>query len=128
LPSFSHFLHTLITSKNLFIDAPLLTLKITVVSILIGIILGLFFALLTISRIKVLEYISNAYVFLIRGTPLIVQIFILYFGFSGISSFLTFGQRHLRSPSITVPILRKFSGERFSPLIKDKWKRHAHSA
>lgn len=84
MPSFSHFLHTFINSKNLFIDAALLTLKLTVVSILIGILFGLFFALLKISRIKVLGYISNAYVFLVRGTPLIVQIFILYFGFSGI--------------------------------------------
>ncbi|GHI00754.1 amino acid ABC transporter permease [Neobacillus kokaensis] len=84
MPSFSHFFQTFISSKGLFLDATLLTLKLTIVSILIGIIFGLFFALLKISRIKILEYISNAYVFLVRGTPLIVQIFILYFGFSGI--------------------------------------------
>ncbi|WP_286230636.1 amino acid ABC transporter permease [Neobacillus mesonae] len=84
MPSFSHFFQTFISSKELFFDATLLTLKLTIVSILIGIIFGLFFALLKISRIKILEYISNAYVFLVRGTPLIVQIFVLYFGFSGI--------------------------------------------
>ncbi|WP_066391177.1 amino acid ABC transporter permease [Neobacillus mesonae] len=84
MPSFSHFFQTFISSKELFLDATLLTLKLTIVSILIGIIFGLFFALLKISRIKILEYISNAYVFLVRGTPLIVQIFVLYFGFSGI--------------------------------------------
>ncbi|MFZ7945778.1 MULTISPECIES: amino acid ABC transporter permease [Bacillaceae] len=84
MPSFSHFLHTFFSSKGLFIDATILTLELTIVSILIGIIIGLFFALLKISRIKILEYISNGYVFLVRGTPLIVQIFILYFGFSGI--------------------------------------------
>ncbi len=84
MPSFSHFFDTLISSKGLFIDAMMVTLELTVVSILIGIIFGLFFALLKISRIKVLGYISNLYVFLVRGTPLIVQIFILYFGFSGI--------------------------------------------
>lgn len=84
MPSFSHFFHILNSSKGLFIDAMFLTLKLTLVSILIGIIFGLFFALLKISRVKILEYVSNAYVFLVRGTPLIVQIFILYFGFSGI--------------------------------------------
>lgn len=84
MPSFSHFFDTLISSKGLFIDAMMVTLELTVVSILIGIIFGLFFALLKISRIKILGYISNLYVFLVRGTPLIVQIFILYFGFSGI--------------------------------------------
>ncbi len=62
----------------------ILTLELTVVSILIGIIIGLVVALLKISRIKILGYVSDAYIYLVRGTPLIVQIFILYFGFSGI--------------------------------------------
>ncbi|WML50420.1 amino acid ABC transporter permease [Neobacillus sp. PS3-34] len=84
MPSFSHFLHTLLSNKGLFVDAMLLTLKLTAVSILVGIVIGLFFALLKISNIKILGYISDAYVYLVRGTPLIVQIFILYFGISGI--------------------------------------------
>ena len=65
-------------------DAMLLTLKLTVVSVLVGIVIGLFFALLKISKVKWLGYISDAYIYLIRGTPLIVHIFILYFGISGI--------------------------------------------
>ncbi|WP_059171755.1 amino acid ABC transporter permease [Bacillus sp. FJAT-27445] len=84
MPSFSHFFNTLIDSSGLFMDAMLLTLKLTVVSVLVGIVIGLFFALLKISRIKALGYISDTYVYLVRGTPLIVQIFILYFGISGI--------------------------------------------
>ncbi|MEB6549764.1 amino acid ABC transporter permease [Heyndrickxia sporothermodurans] len=84
MPSISHFFDTLINSKGLFLEAMLWTLKLTVVSILIGIVFGLFFALLKISRVKVFGYISDIYVFLVRGTPLIVQIFILYFGFSGL--------------------------------------------
>jgi len=84
LPSIGHVLQTLIDSSDLFIDAMLLTLQLTVVSILVGIVIGLFFALLKISNIKPLEWISDTYVYLIRGTPLIVQIFILYFGISGI--------------------------------------------
>jgi polar amino acid transport system permease protein len=84
LPSIGHVLKTLIDSKGLFIDAMLLTLQLTIVSILVGIVIGLFFALLKISNIKILALISDAYVYLIRGTPLIVQIFILYFGISGI--------------------------------------------
>ncbi|WP_316572161.1 amino acid ABC transporter permease [Neobacillus sp. YIM B06451] len=84
MPSFSHFFNTLINSSGLFMDAMLLTLKLTVVSVLVGIVIGLFFALLKISKVKVLGYISDIYVYLVRGTPLIVQIFILYFGISGI--------------------------------------------
>lgn len=84
MPSFSHFIQTLASTKGVFIDAMLLTLKLTVVSILIGIVFGLLFALLKISRVKILGFISDTYVYLVRGTPLIVQIFILYFGLSGI--------------------------------------------
>ncbi|KOO46193.1 amino acid ABC transporter permease [Priestia koreensis] len=84
MPSFSHLFSTLIESKGVFLDAMLITLELTVVSIIFGIIIGLFFALLKISNIKILAWISDAYVYLVRGTPLIVQIFILYFGISGL--------------------------------------------
>ena len=84
MPSFLHFIEVLIDTKDVFLKAMLLTLELTVVSILIGIVIGLFFALMKISKIKVLELISDIYVFLVRGTPLIVQIFILYFGLSGL--------------------------------------------
>ncbi|USK35227.1 amino acid ABC transporter permease [Bacillus sp. F19] len=84
MPSFSHFFDSLIANRGVFLDAMLITLQLTVVSILIGIVIGLFFALLKISKLKVLGMISDAYIYLVRGTPLIVQIFILYFGFSGL--------------------------------------------
>lgn len=84
MPSFSHFFQTLVDTRGVFFDALVLTLELTIVSILIGIIIGLIVALLKISRIKVLGFISDAYIYLVRGTPLIVQIFILYFGFSGL--------------------------------------------
>ncbi|AJO20879.1 amino acid ABC transporter [Heyndrickxia coagulans] len=61
-----------------------LTLELTIVSILIGVAIGLLFALLKISRFKIFKLISDLYIYLIRGTPLIVQIFILYFGLSGL--------------------------------------------
>ncbi|MGE7842822.1 amino acid ABC transporter permease [Lysinibacillus sp. NPDC093712] len=84
MPSFSHFFNILIETKGIFFKAMLLTLELTVVSILLGIVIGLVFALLKISNIKILKLISDIYVYLVRGTPLIVQIFILYFGISGI--------------------------------------------
>lgn len=84
MPSFSHFFNILAETKGVFLKAMLLTLELTAVSIVLGIVIGLIFALLKISKINVLEFISDAYVYLVRGTPLIVQIFILYFGISGI--------------------------------------------
>lgn len=84
MPSFSHFFHVLASTKHVFLEAMVLTLELTIVSILIGVAIGLLFALLKISRFKIFELISDLYIYLIRGTPLIVQIFILYFGLSGL--------------------------------------------
>lgn len=46
--------------------------------------IGLFFAVLKISNIRILEWIADAYIWIVRGTPLIVQIFILFYGLTDI--------------------------------------------
>lgn len=43
-------------------------------------IIGNVFGLFKISRNKILKMISNVYIEIIRGTPLMVQIFVVYFG------------------------------------------------
>ena len=58
----------------------LLTIELTVLSILIGLVIGFIFALMRISRNTLLFYFSYYYSFVFRGTPLFVQIFIIYFG------------------------------------------------
>lgn len=67
-----------------FLEATLITLKITAVALVLGTILGLLFALMKISRSKVLQTIANLYITIIRGTPLIVQIMFLYFGITSL--------------------------------------------
>ena len=61
-------------------NSALLTIELTIFSILIGLIVGFLFALMRISKIKILSYFSYYYSFVFRGTPLFVQIFIIYFG------------------------------------------------
>ena len=56
------------------------TLQISLIALLIGMILGLAGALCRISSNRVLNSIGFLYVWIIRGTPLMVQLFILYFG------------------------------------------------
>lgn len=56
------------------------TLKLTVISLLIAIVLGLIFGLMKMSRSKILRGIASVYIDIIRGTPLIVQAFFIYFG------------------------------------------------
>lgn len=79
----------LLSSYPLFLSATFLTIKLTVVALVLGCAIGLIFAFFRISNSKVLHYIAHAYITVIRGTPLIVQIAILYFG---ISSIITLSQ------------------------------------
>jgi polar amino acid transport system permease protein len=69
-----------IDSYPVFLKGMLLTFQLTAVAILIGIVIGLFFAFLKISGVKILEWIADLYIFLVRGTPLVVQIFVFYYG------------------------------------------------
>ncbi|MGE5701194.1 MAG: amino acid ABC transporter permease [Clostridia bacterium] len=74
----------LLSSYPLFITATFLTLKLTLVALLLGCGVGLIIAFFRISDSKALNYFAHTYITLIRGTPLIVQIAILYFGVSSV--------------------------------------------
>ena len=61
------------------------TIEITAVSVAIGLIIGLIIGILRIGQIRVLRIIATIYADCIRGTPLLVQIFLIYFGLPMIS-------------------------------------------
>ncbi|ABR30336.1 nickel transporter [Thermosipho melanesiensis] len=56
------------------------TLKLTFFSVLIGLVLGTFIGMGRLSKIKAINIPSTVYVEFLRGTPLLVQISIVYFG------------------------------------------------
>jgi len=60
-------------------DGILQTFKVTVLSIIFSLILGLFTGLGRISRIKIINRIATVYVEVIRGIPLLVQLFYIYY-------------------------------------------------
>lgn len=62
------------------------TLGLSIISVLIGILIGSLLALLKLSKNKFLRALGTAYIELVRGTPLITQLFIVYFG-----SYVLFG-------------------------------------
>ena len=62
------------------LKATILTIELTFLSLFFGIFVGVFFAILRTSKNKVLFFISYYYSYVLRGTPLLVQIFIIYFG------------------------------------------------
>jgi cystine transport system permease protein len=56
------------------------TIPLTLISFSIGLVLAIFTALARISGVKLLEIIARVYVSAIRGTPLLVQLFIIFYG------------------------------------------------
>lgn len=57
-----------------------ITLELALLSMAIGLVLGLLIAIIKMKRIPVLRQIAAVYVSLIRGTPVLVQLYIVYFG------------------------------------------------
>ncbi|WP_281975645.1 amino acid ABC transporter permease [Halobacillus litoralis] len=56
------------------------TIPLTLITFAIGLILAVITALMRLSSVKVLQVIARIYVSIIRGTPLLVQLFIIFFG------------------------------------------------
>ena len=65
-------------SSSVFIQAALTTAVLTVLSMVIGIIGGLVLALLGSSRFRALRWISRSYVWLFRGTPVLLQLVFVF--------------------------------------------------
>ncbi len=70
----------LVTALFTLVPGWLLCVVIVVVAFPIGIVLGLVFALMKISRHRVLRAIAIVYINILRGTPLFLQIYIMFFG------------------------------------------------
>jgi octopine/nopaline transport system permease protein len=70
----------MITSLPKLLSASLITLKLLSASLIVGMVLGLFFAILRLSKNIFINQFAYGYSYVFRGTPLLVQIFIIYFG------------------------------------------------
>jgi polar amino acid transport system permease protein len=68
--------------KNVFFRTLWATVYISVVAQAVGVLLGLLAALARMSRFAPLRWISGVYVWIFRGTPVLVQIFYVYFAFA----------------------------------------------
>lgn len=77
----TRIIHILISSFLPLLKAGLqFTIPLTLVSFALGLILALLTALIRISNIKPLVALAKFYVWIIRGTPLLVQLFIIFYG------------------------------------------------
>ena len=70
----------MVNSFPKLLNAAVITLKLLSVSLIIGLFIGLFFAILRLNKNIFINKFAYGYSYVFRGTPLLVQIFIIYFG------------------------------------------------
>ncbi|RWA49749.1 ABC transporter permease [Cupriavidus sp. UYMSc13B] len=71
-------------SLPVLLQGTLLTIKFALWSMVFGLMLGTVVALMGISHSRVLKAVARTYVSIMRGTPLLVQIFVVYYGLPGV--------------------------------------------
>jgi polar amino acid transport system permease protein len=80
-----------ITSAPLLFQGLVVMVELTVLTVVFSVIVGLIVAWMRMSRLPVLSGISKAYLGLIRGTPLVTQLFVIYYGLVSIVDVPAFG-------------------------------------
>ncbi|HDD0242144.1 TPA: ABC transporter permease subunit [Staphylococcus aureus] len=65
---------------SFFLKGIKITILISLISVALGSILGTFVALMKLSKIKIISWIASIYIEILRGTPMLVQVFIVFFG------------------------------------------------
>ncbi|MBE6065876.1 amino acid ABC transporter permease [Clostridium cochlearium] len=64
----------------LLIKATGRTVELTIISVILGSLIGVFIALLKLSKVKVLYGLASFYTWIIRGTPMLLQLYFFYYG------------------------------------------------
>ena len=76
----------MVNSLPKLLSAAVVTLKLLSVSLIVGLFIGLLFAILRLNKNIFINKFAYGYSYVFRGTPLLVQIFIIYFGLGQIES------------------------------------------
>lgn len=82
-----NYTYRMLGVKQNLLHGAKLTILLTTLCIIIGFILSIPLALGKISKNKILSPICKGYIFFFRGTPLLIQLFVIYFSIPGIFGF-----------------------------------------
>jgi len=77
----------MINSFPKLLNATVVTLKLLSASLFFGLFIGLLFAVLRMNKNPIINKFAYGYSYVFRGTPLLVQIFIIYYGLGQIEYF-----------------------------------------
>ncbi|MDC0031486.1 ABC transporter permease subunit [Candidatus Pelagibacter sp.] len=80
-------LELMIISLPKLLNAAIITLKLLSLSLFFGLFIGLLFAILRLNKNPIINKFAYGYSYVFRGTPLLVQIFLIYFGLGQIEYF-----------------------------------------
>ena len=72
-----------------------ITISLTILSVSAGLVVSLFLALGKMSKNVIISKVCSAYIFFFRGTPLLMQLYFIYFGLPMISTALTINNRFI---------------------------------
>lgn len=95
-----------------------MTVQITVLSLLIAMVLGIFVCLMNISHNVVLRGIAKFYIWLIRGTPMLVQAFYFYFAMPQLIQSITGSQFRITVFSASLVTLTLNAGAYISEIFR----------
>lgn len=62
-----------------FLEGAWVTLKVSILAIILGTVLGFILCLCKMSNIRILKYIASIYIWLFRGLPLLIILFLFYY-------------------------------------------------
>jgi polar amino acid transport system permease protein len=79
----------IIRTMPVLLKGCVMTVELTVITLVLGTVLGILFALMRLSSNVVLSQISNFYTWIIRGTPMLLQLFFFYYGLPSVGIRLT---------------------------------------
>ncbi len=82
-----NYTYKMLGCGNSILHGAKLTIFLPVLTIIFGVFLGFFLALGKMSKKKLLQKICSFYIFFFRGTPLLIQLFVVYFTIPGIFKF-----------------------------------------
>ena len=72
--------NVIVDNLPLYLEGLGVTIQLVVIALVSGFGLAVPLALMAVSKISILRYSAKAYIYFFRGTPLLVQMFLLYYG------------------------------------------------
>ena len=72
--------NVIIDNLPLYLNGLWVTIQLVVIALVSGFVLAVPLALMAVSKTSLLKFSAKTYIYFFRGTPLLVQMFLLYYG------------------------------------------------